>query len=77
MERVQERVGRIQQLKEAVREEALKSQAATQKTNLGQEVMHCISLLISYCMLVQLTENMSCRLSEYPIKHMNEICVCV
>lgn len=37
-EKVQERVGRIQQLREALREETLKNGAATEKCDLYQQV---------------------------------------
>lgn len=42
VEKVHERVARIQQLREALREETLKNGAATEKSDLCQEVMHAI-----------------------------------
>lgn len=39
-EKVQERVGRIQQLREALREETQKNGAATEKCDLYQQVTH-------------------------------------
>lgn len=45
VEKVQERVARIQQLREALREETLKNGAATEKSDLSQQVTHSIQLL--------------------------------
>lgn len=45
VEKVQERVARIQQLREALREETLKNGAATEKSDLCQQVTHSIQLL--------------------------------
>lgn len=42
VEKVQERVARIQQLKEALREETLKNGAVVEKSDLCQQVMHAI-----------------------------------
>lgn len=42
VEKVQERVARIHQLREALREETLKNGAATEKSDLCQQVMHSI-----------------------------------
>lgn len=42
VEKVQDRVGRIQQLRDALREETLKNGAATDKSDLCQQVMHSI-----------------------------------
>lgn len=44
--RVQERVARIQQLREALREETLKNGAAADKSDLCQQVTRSIELLL-------------------------------
>lgn len=47
-EKVQERVGRMQQLREALREETLKSGAATEKGDLHQQVISFNSEYLPY-----------------------------